>query len=93
MLFFVFVSAMIDLSPQSAEFYWMDENISKTEPARYNLIFFEKVSNKYFIEVPTCGIVLLLESLSVKYLAQNAVLTIESRSIACTTTFYLSNLQ
>lgn len=36
--------AMIDLSPQSAEFYWMDEDISETEPARYNLIFFEKTN-------------------------------------------------
>ena len=34
---------MIDLSPDSGEFYWMDEDISFTEPARYNVIFFEKV--------------------------------------------------
>ncbi len=38
---------MIDLSPESGEFYWMDEDISTTEPARYNVIFFEKVINVF----------------------------------------------
>lgn len=33
---------MIDYNPDSDEFFWIDEKISKTDPARYNIIFFER---------------------------------------------------
>ena len=33
---------MIDYSPDSDEYFWVDEEISQTEPARYNVNFFER---------------------------------------------------
>ena len=33
---------MIDRSPDCDEYYWVDEKISSKDPARYNVIFFEK---------------------------------------------------
>ena len=33
---------MIDYSPDSDEYFWVDEEISQTDPARYNVNFFER---------------------------------------------------